>query len=55
MLLLDIGAGSEKTISDVVFVLDKSTSVEVKDAALDMLEELMTRVGETYQGRRSRI
>lgn len=43
---LDIGAGSEKTISDVVFVLDKSTSVEVKDAALDMLEELMTRVGE---------
>ncbi|MFR1478793.1 MAG: hypothetical protein ACLSB9_25385 [Hydrogeniiclostridium mannosilyticum] len=27
---LAIGAGSEKTSSDVVFVLDKSTSVEVR-------------------------
>lgn len=43
---LAIGAGSEKTSSDVVFVLDKSTSVEVKDAALAMLDELMTRAGE---------
>ena len=43
---LAIGAGSEKTSSDVVCVLDKSTSVEVKDAALAMLDELMTRAGE---------
>lgn len=37
---LKVGAGQETTAADVVFVLDKSTSVEVKKEALAMLEEL---------------
>lgn len=37
---LSVGAGQETTAADVVFVLDKSTSVEVKKEALAMLEEL---------------
>ena len=35
-----------KTISDVVFVLDKSTSVDVREEAAAMLEELLKRAGE---------
>ena len=42
---LQIGADStiveNKTISDVVFVLDKSTSVDVREEAAAMLEELL--------------
>ena len=41
---LEIGATEEHPVSDVVFVLDKSTSVDVKDAAENMLDELMNRV-----------
>lgn len=37
---LKIGAGQETTVSDVVFVLDYSTSTYVRDEALAMLEEL---------------
>lgn len=37
---------TDKTYSDVVFVLDKSTSTDVSDAAVAMLEELMERAGE---------
>ncbi len=43
---LSIGAEQGKTVSDVVFVLDKSTSVDVRAAAKDMLNELMTQAGE---------
>lgn len=43
---LNVGGTSSKTISDVVFVLDKSTSQDIVNAALNMLDELMTRVGE---------
>ena len=47
---LQIGADStiveNKTISDVVFVLDKSTSVDVREEAAAMLEELLKRAGE---------
>ena len=35
---------SPETASDVVFVLDKSTSVDVRDAAVAMLEELKERL-----------
>ena len=37
---LSIGASSEQSTADVVFVLDKSTSTDVKAEALDMLAEL---------------
>ena len=43
---LSVGADQEKTASDVVFVLDKSTSVDVRDAAVAMLEELKERAGD---------
>ena len=43
---LSIGAEQGKTVSDVVFVLDKSTSMDVRAAAKDMLNELMTQAGE---------
>ena len=42
---LTIGAGQTKTVSSVVFVLDKSTSIAVREEALKMLAELKTRVG----------
>lgn len=38
---LTVGADQETTGADVVFVLDKSTSTEVKKEALAMLDELM--------------
>lgn len=37
---LTVGADQDKTASDVVFVLDKSTSAKVKAEAIKMLEEL---------------
>ena len=40
---LSLGADQEKTASDVVFVFDKSTSVDVRAAAVSMLEELKGR------------
>ena len=43
---LSVGADQEKTASDVFFVLDKSTSVDVRDAAVAMLEELKERAGD---------
>lgn len=43
---LSLGATQGQTVSDVVFVLDKSTSVEVREAAKAMLDELMVRAGE---------
>lgn len=43
---LSLGATQGQTVSDVVFVLDKSTSVEVREAAKAMLDELMDRAGE---------
>ncbi|MDO4350744.1 MAG: vWA domain-containing protein [Eubacteriales bacterium] len=43
---LTIGADQTKTVSSVVFVLDKSTSIAVRDEALKMLAELKTRAGE---------
>lgn len=41
---LEVGAQEKNTAADVVFVLDKSTSVGVKEEALSMLEELWTQV-----------
>ncbi|WP_294499127.1 vWA domain-containing protein [uncultured Gemmiger sp.] len=43
---LTIGAEEDQTVSDVVFVLDKSVSIDIREAAAAMLDELMTRVGE---------
>ena len=43
---LQIGADQDKAFSDVVFVLDKSVSVNVRESAIAMLDELMSRVGE---------
>ena len=43
---LSIGAGQDKAFSDVVFVLDKSTSVDVRKEAKAMVEELLTRTGD---------
>ncbi len=37
---LGIGADEEKTVSDVVFVLDKSASTDIRTEAMNMLEEL---------------
>ncbi len=37
---LNIGSGETKTVSDVVFVLDKSTSMDVREEAAAMLKEL---------------
>lgn len=36
---------TDKTYSDVVFVFDKSTSTDVRDAAKSMLTELLSRAG----------
>lgn len=43
---LSIGADQKTVAADVVFVLDKSTSTDVKQAALNMLEELQKHVSE---------
>lgn len=43
---LTVGAKQDQTVSDVVFVLDKSVSTDVRESAVAMLDELMTRVGE---------
>lgn len=43
---LSLNGASEQTYSDVVFVLDKSTSVDVREAAKAMLGELKLRAGE---------
>ena len=43
---LSIGAQQETTVSDVVFVLDKSASLDIRNEALNMLNELSNRVGE---------
>lgn len=38
---LKVGATQEKTVSDVVFVLDKSASSEIREEAMNMLDELV--------------
>lgn len=38
---LKVGATQEKTVSDVVFVLDKSASSEIRQEAMKMLDELV--------------
>ena len=43
---LKVGGNEEKTDADVVFVLDKSTSVDVENEALRMLEELKNQANE---------
>lgn len=42
---LSVGGEQDLTASDVVFILDKSTSVDVKEEALKMLNELKSRSG----------
>lgn len=43
---LEVGATQETTVSDVVFVLDKSASAEIRNEAMQMLSELSERVKE---------
>ena len=43
---LTIGAKQDQTVSDVVFVFDKSVSTDIRESAVAMLDELMTRAGE---------
>ena len=43
---LEFTGDTDKTYSDVVFVFDKSTSVDVRDAAIAMVDELLTRAGD---------
>ena len=44
---LSLPAAQEQLESDVVFVLDKSTSAELEQQALDMLDELNTQIKDT--------
>ena len=44
---LSLPSKSEKLESDVVFVLDKSTSAQVEDQALEMLEKLRMQIDKT--------
>lgn len=44
---LSLPAADEQLVSDVVFVLDKSTSTDVEDEMIAMLEALSTQVAET--------
>lgn len=44
---LSLPSAEEQLVSDVVFVLDKSTSAELEDQALNMLSELKTQVEKT--------
>ena len=43
---LTVGGGEETTASDVVFVLDKSASSDIRQEAMDMLTELQKQAGE---------
>ena len=43
---LTVGGGEETTASDVVFVLDKSASTDIRQEAMDMLTELQKQAGE---------
>ena len=45
---LSVGADSETVGSDVVFVLDKSASTDIRQEAVNMLNELMTQVEEGH-------
>lgn len=44
---LSLPASEEELVSDVVFVLDKSTSAELQEEAIQMLKELQKQVEET--------
>ena len=43
---LTVGGGEETTASDVVFVLDKSASTDIRQEAMQMLDELQKQAGE---------
>ena len=43
---LTVGGGEETTASDVVFVLDKSASTDIRQEAMNMLDELQAQAGE---------
>ena len=43
---LTVGGGEETTASDVVFVLDKSASSDIRQEAMQMLDELQAQAGE---------
>ncbi len=47
-ITLSVGADSETVGSDVVFVLDKSASTDIRQEAVNMLNELMTQVKEGH-------
>lgn len=44
---LSLPAGEEQLVSDVVFVLDKSTSADLEDQAIDMLSNLKQQIENT--------
>ncbi len=44
---LSLPSSEEKLVSDVVFVLDKSTSTDVEDQAIEMLNDLNTQIKNT--------
>ena len=44
---LSLPASEEELVSDVVFILDKSTSSEVEDQAIQMLEDLNKQIADT--------
>jgi Mg-chelatase subunit ChlD len=44
---LSLPSAEEKLVTDVVFVLDKSTSADLEDAALEMLQDLKGRIDAT--------
>ena len=47
-MTLSLPAKSEKLVSDVVFVLEiKSTSTQIENQTLDMLENLQTQISQT--------
>ena len=44
---LSLPSKSENLVSDVVFVLDKSTSAQIENQALEMLEQLKAQIEKT--------
>ena len=46
-MALSLPSKSESLVSDVVFVLDKSTSAQIENQALEMLEQLKAQIEKT--------
>ena len=48
-MALSLPSKSENLVSDVVFVLDKSTSAQIENQALEMLEQLKAQIEKQMQ------